>query len=209
MVRAWTLCFQVVEQTFSVEADSTSVKNAGDDSKLTFSIEDSNRENFNVTVTSDEIDEDWSKSYTNLYEEGDGTHEFEVDLRCHQRPRTGYLQRHRQRRRHDRILRAFEITVEDAGDSLGSSRTSAYSVPRGDIVPITVSLENTKSAHVVIGDKEKDNFEINATVTDGDDDGLVTLYLNTYRTTNAQRPTTSCTFRPRATTPRRHTGICS
>ncbi len=48
---------------------------------------------------------------------------------------------------------------------------------------MTVNLKNTKTGIVRIG-KPDEVFNANVTVTDGNNDGQVTFYVNTYRTTS-------------------------
>lgn len=75
------------------------------------------------------------------------------------------------------------ITVTDAADASASFGSDYYEVPRGDAAAITVNLENTKNGVVRIGNAGE-VFSANVSVEDTNEDGQVTFYLNTYRTTS-------------------------
>jgi surface glycoprotein (TIGR04207 family) len=179
-----TITFQVVEQTFDVSADSTALMENSNDQTVSFSIDDSNREDFNVSVYSEDITDDESQviaSATGMHEDGDGNHTFDVDLSSYDlSPGTYNVTVSVD---DTSASQTFEITVKEGGDSSSSLGSSVYSVPRGDVVPITVHLENTDSATVMVGSNES-NFNMSVSVTDKDDDNEVTFWLNTYQTTS-------------------------
>ncbi|WP_435153186.1 BGTF surface domain-containing protein [Haladaptatus sp. DFWS20] len=171
-----TASFQVVEQTLDMSTDATEVKNAGSDSKIMFTLENSNRNNFDVHATSEEafgedvgtFSDDGDEATLDFTDVDAGTYNVTLSVSDSDASET------------------FEVTVTDAGDISADFEESSYSVPRGDIVPITVDLDNTDSATVQVGSNES-NFNISADVTDGSgdaDDGKVTFYLNTYKTTD-------------------------
>ncbi|WP_458206415.1 BGTF surface domain-containing protein [Haladaptatus sp. NG-SE-30] len=178
-----TITFQVVQQSFDVSADSTTLMENSEDQSVSFSIDDSNRENFDVSVYSEEITGDDSAidSFSGMHEEGDGPHTFDLDLSSYDlSPGTYNVTVSVD---DTTASQTFEITVKKGGSASSSFGDSVYNVPRGDIVPITVNLENTKSATATVGSAES-NFEMTVDVTDNDDDGKVTFWLNTYQTTN-------------------------
>ncbi|WP_458189281.1 BGTF surface domain-containing protein [Haladaptatus sp. NG-WS-4] len=178
-----TITFQVVEQSFDVSADLTSIMENSNDQSVTFSIDDSNREDLNVSVYSEEItdDENAIDSYSGMYEEGDGTHEFTVDFSSYDlEPGTYNVTVSVD---DTSASKTFEVTVQEGGSALSIFDDSVYTVPRGDIVPMTVNLENTDTAKVSIGADEA-NFKMSVDVTDKDDDGKVTFWLNTYKSTS-------------------------
>ncbi len=71
------------------------------------------------------------------------------------------------------------VTVEKAADSSSDFATNVVTEQVGDIAEITVTMQGTDEAEVMIGG---DDFGYTATanVTDEDDDGEVTLLFNTY-----------------------------
>jgi PGF-CTERM protein len=73
-----------------------------------------------------------------------------------------------------------EFEVVDVGDEEAGFSSSSYSEARGDIVNVTVTLDNTDTATVQFGDNEDDNYNITAEVTDDDDDGVVYVEFNTF-----------------------------
>ncbi|WP_227376398.1 DUF7827 domain-containing protein [Haladaptatus halobius] len=76
------------------------------------------------------------------------------------------------------------ITVESAGDKKATIGESHVNTARGDIAAITVNLENSNTGMLRIGNEDTDFFQYDIKVTDGNDDGKVTVYFNTYRTSN-------------------------
>ena len=56
------------------------------------------------------------------------------------------------------------------------------SFARGDIIPIELEFENTRTGTLTFGDRSSpQNLEINVTVRDLDEDGTATIYLNTFQ----------------------------
>jgi PGF-CTERM protein/surface glycoprotein (TIGR04207 family) len=76
------------------------------------------------------------------------------------------------------------ITISEAVDDDADFVTSSVSADRGDIAEITVEMESTDFASISFGSSD-DGVKANATVEDEDGDGQVTVYLNTYKLTNA------------------------
>ena len=70
------------------------------------------------------------------------------------------------------------VVSEVTGDA--SFDSSIIETPRGGVANITLSLDNTETARVQIGDLEDVNYYADLTVTDGNEDGEVVLQLNTY-----------------------------
>lgn len=71
----------------------------------------------------------------------------------------------------------IEVVKEKQSDA--SLDQTIYTQERGDIVELTVNLENTEEANVTIGDEDV-AYVTNFTVRDGDGDGKVHLRFNTY-----------------------------
>ncbi|RLM57121.1 PGF-CTERM sorting domain-containing protein [Halobellus sp. Atlit-31R] len=72
------------------------------------------------------------------------------------------------------------VTVSEADDDAEFS-DSTVSDQRGDIVEMTVEMEGTDFATITVGEVDgSEGVVANATVEDEDDDGQVTVFLNTY-----------------------------
>ena len=78
---------------------------------------------------------------------------------------------------------AASVTVENAGEaSLARTNTT---VPRGGVATLTVEFDGTvRTATVLVGDERADGYQANVTVTDGDNDGQVTVAFDTYTAGN-------------------------
>ena len=78
---------------------------------------------------------------------------------------------------------AMPAAAQDAGRTsdrpTASFNQSTVSEQRGDIAAIELDLFGTTNATVTVG-SEAVNYETNVTVNDSDDDGRVTLLMNTY-----------------------------
>jgi len=79
---------------------------------------------------------------------------------------------------------SVDVNVSQQGDATYRLTNPYPSDERGDVATFTVELDNTDSATVQFG-SEGVNYAVNATVTDGDDDGEVTVAVHTYETDNA------------------------
>ncbi|WP_396610263.1 ArtA-dependent S-layer glycoprotein [Haloferax sp. S1W] len=71
------------------------------------------------------------------------------------------------------------VVVSKAKDSTSNFDTSVVTEQVGDIAEITVTLEGTDTADVMIGGDDL-GYTANVTVEDGNDDGEVVLLFNTY-----------------------------
>ena len=74
--------------------------------------------------------------------------------------------------------------AQDTGNTGGADPTARFNQSvvteqRGDIAAIGVNLSGTESATVTVG-SEAVNYRTNVTVSDGNDDGRVTLLMNTF-----------------------------
>ena len=72
------------------------------------------------------------------------------------------------------------ITVSKAQDGKAAFENRIVTDERGDVTNITVQVDNTDTAHIFIGDDDEENYAINATLTDEDDDGEITVQFNSY-----------------------------
>jgi hypothetical protein len=78
----------------------------------------------------------------------------------------------------DDVVDAVEW-LDPAETASASLQPTVTSVARGDIVELTVELEGTDTATLVVGSEEV-NYESTAELTDGSGDGSVTVRMNTY-----------------------------
>ncbi|KAB7518633.1 DUF7827 domain-containing protein [Halosegnis rubeus] len=71
------------------------------------------------------------------------------------------------------------IMIQSPSDTSASFASSAFSQERGDVVEFTVDMSNTQTADITVG-SETVNYVGTATITDGNDDGSVTVQMNTF-----------------------------
>ena len=75
-------------------------------------------------------------------------------------------------------------TVREAGDTEATFPGGTITEARGDVAAIPIELDNTREATLTVGG-DNAGFEATATVRDDDQDGRVTVYLNTYAASTA------------------------
>lgn len=76
------------------------------------------------------------------------------------------------------------VVAQDTGNASGEQATARFNQStvteeRGDIAAMEVTLSGTTTAQVTVGSRAV-NYETNVTVRDGNDDGQVTLLMNTF-----------------------------
>ncbi|WP_254543908.1 DUF7282 domain-containing protein [Halomarina pelagica] len=76
---------------------------------------------------------------------------------------------------------SITLDLKAKGDADAEFNSSVVRETRGDVAEIVVDLKNTDTAYVTIGTDDV-NYKSTVEVVDGDDDGQVTLLLNTYAT---------------------------
>ncbi|MDT3436591.1 BGTF surface domain-containing protein [Haloarcula sp. 1CSR25-25] len=72
------------------------------------------------------------------------------------------------------------INVSESDDGDASFETSTVQDEVGDVVNITVQVDNTEDAVINIGDENDDNYYIQGQLEDDDEDGEVTVQFNSY-----------------------------
>ena len=72
------------------------------------------------------------------------------------------------------------INVTDTGDESADFANNVESEERGDVVNITVQLDNTDEAIVQVGNPDSVNYYAWAEITDDDDDGVAYVEFNSY-----------------------------
>ncbi|PSQ27915.1 hypothetical protein BRD03_04995 [Halobacteriales archaeon QS_9_68_17] len=178
--------FEVAVQDFNVSADDGEVNVAGDNTNETFDIE-SNRGSFTVNVSETDGDMTASDLATAFANEnatavGDNV-QIQVSGGTSIEGDFGDVSA-------GEYTLDFEVNDTDAEDSVnlnlsedtGEAQFSQAVVTQnaGDVAEITVELDNSDQAAVTIGDIESDGYQANATVTDEDGDGEVTLRFNSF-----------------------------
>jgi PGF-CTERM protein len=164
--------FQVVPQTLSVSTDASTV-NPGD--TVTIDLDDSNRNTFDVQVTSESLDAPIGNA-SSVSEGGQvtatipsdaATGNYTLDVNVNDSTATD----------------SVDVTVEPEGSTVYSLADSFPSEERGDVLEFTVELENTDSAYVQFGSSDV-SYAVGANISDGDDDdSQVTVMVDTYATT--------------------------
>jgi len=73
-----------------------------------------------------------------------------------------------------------QINVSESDDGDASFETSTVQDEVGDVVNITVQVDNTEDAVINVGDQNDDNYYIQGQLEDDDGDGEVTVQFNSY-----------------------------
>ncbi|WP_227134493.1 BGTF surface domain-containing protein [Halorubellus salinus] len=186
------ITFKLSSQDYSASADPTTVKNGGDSTNTDITVT-SNRNSYSHWISSPDLTaEELNASLGNVgvaYADTDGdgendyvavpgttsdtltanftdvsTGNYTINFLV---PDTG-------------VTSSVDITVEGAQTGSADFVTKAVSEERGDIVAMNVSFTGTASTAQVTFGGPSVNYEESVTVTDGNDDGYVTVYWNTY-----------------------------
>ena len=177
--------FQLAEQELSATFDPANVTNA-EVSELTL---DSNRNEYNVSVSADGLDADeletifgGAGSITNADE---GTYEINLTSQnANVEANFTGIEAGEYDFQFDAVdtdaSASDQVNVSEIGSKGASFQPNVISEQVGDVAAITVNLENSNTAEVSIGTNESVSYKFNATVTDGNGDGNVTLLFNTY-----------------------------
>jgi len=73
-----------------------------------------------------------------------------------------------------------QINVSESDEGEASFETSTVQDEVGDVVNITVQVDNTEDAVINVGDQEDDNYYVQGQLEDDDGDGEVTVQFNSY-----------------------------
>ncbi|NHN48737.1 PGF-CTERM sorting domain-containing protein [Halostella sp. JP-L12] len=182
--------FEVAVQDFNVTADDGEVNIAGDNTNETFNI-DSNRGSFTVNVSEADGDIDASELETAFA--GEGATAVGDNVQIQVSGGTTIEGNFSQISAGEYTL-DVEVNDTDAADTVDLNLTrdtgeaeftqSVVTENVGDVAEVTVELSNSDQGAITIGDFESDGYQANATVTDGDGDGEVTVRFNTYTAGN-------------------------
>lgn len=186
--------FEIVEQSLDAGVSADSVKNDGTDTGVDFEF-DSNRAQFDLVVAADGLDND---DLMNIF----SAHSYRIeDVDPDDNEDEDFVLENVQpgdlAADFDGIaegaysfefsvydtsaVASADLTVGDAND--GVARFSDGQVMTGyagDLVRIPVSLENTDTATIEVGEADEDGYSVTATVSDDNDDGMVVVYFDTY-----------------------------
>jgi len=77
-----------------------------------------------------------------------------------------------------------QINVSESDEGEASFETSTVQDEVGDVVNITVQVDNTEDAVINVGDQNDDNYYIQGQLEDDDGDGEVTVQFNSYTAGN-------------------------
>ena len=187
--------FSVTEQTLTLEIDEetseVSVPNDGDNAEVDFTGS-SNRNKFALNVSADSLDENdleeiFDDTGLNVTKDADeeritihnftrdqtdtlnftdidaGEYEFDFEITD-----TG-------------VTQTINVAVSDSGE--GTLDVEAVDVTQGDVAAFEVSLDNTDSGALVIGNADDDGYQANVSIENADED-TVTVYFNTYTAGN-------------------------
>ncbi|WP_348613008.1 BGTF surface domain-containing protein [Halobaculum rarum] len=187
---------EIIEQSFATDFDDNSVDNEGS-TTVDLNV-DSNRNDFDVIVESEDFDYDDSELddifgedssvtttensddefviegvdgdfATNFSDIDEGEYNFTFTVAD-----TG-------------VEDDASINVNSVGEGEADLSQSTTSVQQGDFGTFTVTMNDAAEggdATVLIGDQDEDGYQANITVTDDDDDGEVTFAFNTYKAGN-------------------------
>ncbi|MFD1589252.1 BGTF surface domain-containing protein [Halorientalis brevis] len=180
--------FQVSVQSFSSSFEETETT-AGDSEDLEF---DSNRDEFPVRVTSDNLDED--DLYSMFNEDGDSAvknlvkddedNEIRFTLTGDQDVSVNFTDINTGdytldfEARDTGVQTSESITVTEEDDNDATFGTVAP-VGQGDVAVVPINLENTDEGKVYMGYNDV-GFNATFEIEDDNDDGKVTVLLNTY-----------------------------
>jgi pilus assembly protein FimV len=182
--------FEVAEQSLDTEWSADSVENDGE---ADFEI-DSNRGTYAVTLTSEELSADEISTLFGDDVESNEDDVAEVQSQGDQTLTSNFSEVDAT----GNVTITAEVTDTTASDDATISvdeevepsaefDSSTYSEEAGDIVAFTVDLQGTDSATVDLMEGDE-NYNATVEVTDGNDDGEVTVYFNTYNAGQGGEP---------------------
>lgn len=175
--------FDVRVQDLDITAEDNQVVNDGsEDSTTSFNV-DSNRVDFQMNVTSDGLE---SSELQDIFGGGTTVNDDVLEVGEDQLDSVDF-----EDVESSEYLFEFEVvdananttsivTVSEPGDPQGAFTESSFSANEGDAGEITVELEETDEARIILGDEEEIGYELEFNVTDDDEDGDVTVEFDSY-----------------------------
>lgn len=182
--------FEVASQDLSATVDNETVYNKDDVSQNTAEFElDSNRASYNVSVESteltiEELEEVFAgESYT-VKNDTDGNEYFVLAIDSNSDVFNGNFSAQSTGSytldfvvEDTGVTTSQDISVADPGDKNADFDSSVYRQDAGDVIEMTVDLDNTDSAEVTFGGNAS-NYESTISISDANEDS-VTLYFDT------------------------------
>ena len=187
-----TLLFQVTEQSLSTEFDDDSVT----DAESTEVNVDSNRAGYNFVITSDDLDYDQLESIFGgngvpTVAEGDqprfdqNADDDEIIVEANDPLSADFANVDIDPGTYEFTFSATDSAAEDTAsidvsteDVDGSFSQGVYTQTAGDVVEMSVELEDTDNGYIQLGDEDSGFVDI-LYVEDDDDDDQVTFQVNT------------------------------
>lgn len=186
--------FQLAKQDLAVTIEDDAVVNDGSDSSETNFNFDSNRANYDVIVSAPGLSVEETASIFEDAAQKDVDNDDEDEIVVEGLGSAGDTTANFTGIDATSYNFDFQVVDTSANDSVEvvvSSEDPAeakfdersYVQEEGDVAEFSIELENTDEARLEIGSKDV-NYRLNLTVTDGNDDGNVTLQWNTYEAGN-------------------------
>ncbi|MFC6757601.1 surface glycoprotein [Halomicroarcula sp. GCM10025894] len=183
--------FEVVSQDLTAEFEDSSVGNSGGSATVDYEIESDKRNDYNVNISADGLDdEDLQEIFGDAVEddvsedddviEVAGDTEFNLDFDGQDADTYTFEANVTDSDASD----ADDIEVTDTGDASADFDDNVYVDQRGDIVNITVEMENTDEATIQLGQESNNGYALVAEVTDDDEDGVAYVEFNSFTAGN-------------------------
>ncbi|MFC6716259.1 BGTF surface domain-containing protein [Natrialbaceae archaeon GCM10025810] len=186
--------FELVEQDLDAEFADEEVKNDGSDADTELDVSSDVRNDYDVRLSADGLDDedlddifDGDESGVDVDEDDDtvtiedaedgidadftdiDTDEYDFDVEVV-----------------DSTAEASaSVDVTEAGDQTAEFSESDFSEVRSNTAEITVDLEETDTGYMKVGDEEEAGYETYLDLSDEDDDGEVTVQMDTTEAHNA------------------------
>lgn len=184
--------FEVAEQTMDVEVDNSTVYNKDDvpQNSAEFTV-DSNRAGFDVVVNStsldiEELETIFSDEDYEVRNDSDDNEYFVLNITSNEQDVVGNFS---SLNTGDYTLNfivedtgvehTVEMEVADPGDKNAQFDENVYMEDQGDVFEFNVSLDNTQSAEVQLGNETYSGYTHNVSITDAQDDTVTLLFDTT------------------------------
>jgi len=180
--------FEVITQDLTAEFDDASTGNDGSSATVDYEIDSDLRTDYDVNISAqgdldvDDLNDIFGDANTTMeYDDEDtvtvvgqqtyelnftdidaGTYTFEANVTD-----TGASD-------------ADDIEVTDTGDSSAEFSDNVYTNQVGDIVNITVEMQNTDTATLQVGEQSNSGYSVTAEVVDDDEDGVAYVEFNSF-----------------------------
>lgn len=183
--------FEVASQSLDVSVDNETVYNKDDVSQNSATFElDSNRASYNVVVdaeglTIEELEEVFNGTNYTVANDTDGNEYFYITVDSNSDEIEGNFSAQSTGDytldftvEDTGVTASQDVTVADPGDKNAQFDDTVYTEVVGDVVEITVDLDNTDSAEVTFGGNAS-NYESTVSISDADDDSVTLLFDTT------------------------------